>query len=54
MDVADALGQRGSKCVNAARRKSPMMAWITVCDDYFTGGRSGSKGRMVATDEFFS
>jgi hypothetical protein len=30
MAVANALGQRGSKCV-----KSPMMAWSTVWDDCF-------------------
>jgi hypothetical protein len=35
MAVANALGQRGSKCVTAAPWKSPMMAWSTVCDDYF-------------------
>ncbi len=35
MAVANALGQRGSKCVTAAPWKSPMMAWRTVCDDYF-------------------
>jgi hypothetical protein len=28
-------GQRGSKSVTAAPWKSPMMAWSTVCDDYF-------------------
>jgi hypothetical protein len=28
-------GQRGSKRVTAAPWKSPRMAWITVCDDYF-------------------
>jgi hypothetical protein len=35
MAVANALGQRGSKSVTAAQWKSPMMAWRTVCDDYF-------------------
>ncbi len=35
MAVANALGQRGSKCVTAAPWKSPLMAWSTVCDDYF-------------------
>jgi hypothetical protein len=35
MAVANALGQRGSKCVTAVPWKSPMMAWSTVCDDYF-------------------
>jgi hypothetical protein len=35
MAVANALGQRGSKCVTAAPWKSPLMAWRTVCDDYF-------------------
>jgi len=35
MAVANALGQRGSKCVTAAPWKSPMMAWSTVCYDYF-------------------
>ena len=35
MDVANPLCQRGSKCVTAAQLKSPMMAWSTVCDDYF-------------------
>jgi hypothetical protein len=35
MAVANALCQRGSKCVTAAPWKSPMMAWSTVCDDYF-------------------
>jgi hypothetical protein len=33
--VANALGQRGSKCVTAAPWKLPMMTWSTVCDDYF-------------------
>jgi hypothetical protein len=28
-------GQRGSKSVIAAPWKWPMMAWSTVCDDYF-------------------
>jgi hypothetical protein len=28
-------GQRSSKSVTAAPWKSPMMAWSTVCDDYF-------------------
>jgi hypothetical protein len=28
-------GQRGSKSVTAAPWKWPMMAWSTVCDDYF-------------------
>ena len=35
MAVANALGQRGSKCVTAAPWKSPMMAWSTVWDDCF-------------------
>src|SRR5712664_624022 len=35
MAVANALGQRGSKCVTAAPWSSPLMAWSTVCDDYF-------------------
>jgi len=35
MAVANALGQRGSKCVTAVPWKSPIMAWSTVCDDYF-------------------
>jgi hypothetical protein len=35
MAVANALGQRGSKCVTAAPWKSPLMAWSTVWDDYF-------------------
>ncbi len=35
MAVANALGQRGSKCVAAAPLKSPLMAGSTVCDDYF-------------------
>jgi hypothetical protein len=35
MAVRNALGQRGSKCVTAAPWKSPLMAWSTVCDDYF-------------------
>jgi hypothetical protein len=35
MAVANALGQRGSKCVTAAPWKLPTMAWSTVCDDYF-------------------
>ncbi len=35
MAVANALGQRGSKCVTAAPWKSPLTAWSTVCDDYF-------------------
>jgi hypothetical protein len=35
MAAANALGQRGSKCVTAAPWKLPMMAWGTVCDDYF-------------------
>jgi hypothetical protein len=28
-------GQRGSKGVTVAPWKSPVMAWSTVCDDYF-------------------
>jgi hypothetical protein len=35
MALANALGQRGSKCVTAARWKSPMMAWGTFCGCYF-------------------
>jgi hypothetical protein len=35
MAAANALGQRGSKCVTAATWKSLLMAWSTVCDDYF-------------------
>jgi hypothetical protein len=35
MAVANALGQRGSKCAIAAPWKPPMMAWSTACDDYF-------------------
>ena len=35
MAVANALGQRGSKCATAAPWKPPMMAWSTACDDYF-------------------
>jgi hypothetical protein len=35
MAVANALGQRGLKSVTAAPWESPMMAWRTVCDDYF-------------------
>jgi hypothetical protein len=35
MVVANALGQRGSKCAAAAPWKSPLMAGSTVCDDYF-------------------
>jgi len=32
---ANAFGHRRSKCVTAAPWKSPMMAWTTVCGDYF-------------------
>jgi hypothetical protein len=35
MAVANALGQRGLKSVTAAPWESPMLAWRTVCDDYF-------------------
>jgi hypothetical protein len=35
MAVANALGQRGSKCVAAAPWKPPLMAGSAVCDDYF-------------------
>jgi hypothetical protein len=35
MAGANALGQRGPKCVTAAPWKSPMMAWGTFCGCYF-------------------
>src|ERR1700730_17989002 len=52
MAVANPLCQRGSKCVTAAQLKSPMMAWSTVCDDYFrvtnnTGVRDFSREKST-------
>jgi hypothetical protein len=41
-------GQRGSKDVTVAPWKSPMMAWSTVCDDYFrVADQSGATAWVV-------